>query len=95
MQEEYDPWNEIPNEDKIRNCYSLSRVLLVVFPLLSVILYLLKSTVVEAGLLSAEQAQTIIGGAVILTVFLCLAILFTLMYLRRKLRDEERNPKDN
>lgn len=89
MSEEYDPWNEISNEDKIRNCYSLSRMLLIALPLLSILLYLLKTPIANSGIISEEVAQTIFGGLVILTVFLCLAIIFTLGYLRRKLRNEE------
>ena len=89
--EEYDPWNEIPNEDKIKNCYSLSRMLLIALPLLSILLYLLKDPIARSGVISEEGARTVFGGLVILTVFLCLAIIFTLGYLRRKLRAEEKD----
>ncbi len=88
MAEEYDPWNEIPNEDKIRNCYSLARMLLIGLPLLSILLYLLKAPIARSGIISEEGAQTVISGLIILTVFLCIAVLFTLGYLRKKLKKE-------
>lgn len=80
---------EVSNDQKIKNCFSLSIIMLVGMPVLGLLLYFLKKYVVKAGHLSEESGQQVFGGYVILAVFLTIAILFTLGYLRRQLRKEK------
>lgn len=101
QQEEYDPWNEVPNDVKIQNCYSLVRWMALVIPAIGIILYLFKGTIVNRGWLTAEAAQQIFGGFLILAIFLAISIIFILGYLRRKLKQEneenttDQNPKSD
>lgn len=87
----YDPEKEeVSNDQKIKNCFSLSVIILVGMPILGLLIYFLKSYVVNTGYLSAESGQQIFGGYVILAIFLTVAILFTVGYLRRQLRKEKK-----
>jgi len=86
----YDPEKEeVPNDQKIKNCFTLSIVMLFGMPILGGVLYFLRDKVVASEYLSAESAQQIFGGYVILAIFLAISIFFILGYLRRQLRKEE------
>ncbi len=79
---------EVPNDQKIKNCFTLSILMLVGMPLIGVLLYYLKKSIIDGGYVSEIGAQQIWGAYVIIAVFLTIAITFTLFYLRRKLRKE-------
>lgn len=85
----YDPEKEeVPNDQKIKNCFTLSIVMLVGMPVLGAILYYGTKSIVSAGHLDEESGKQITGGYTIIAIFLTIAIIFTLMYLRRKLKQE-------
>ncbi len=79
---------EVPNDQKIKNCFTLSIVMLIAMPLLGVILWLSIKSVVGAGHLTEESGKQLTSGYLIMAIFLTVSIIFTLMYLRRKLKKE-------
>ena len=91
---DYDPWNEIPNEEKVQNCFSLSIKMLIFLPVFGVLLYFLKRPIINAGYLSEESAQQIVGGYFITSTFLVVSIIFILLYLRRQLKKEAEKEKE-
>lgn len=91
----YDPEKEeVSNDQKIKNCFTLSIVMLVGMPIIGLALYVLKGKIAEWGYLSAESAQQIFGGYTILAIFLTIGIIFTLGYLRRQLRKEKEKAEE-
>lgn len=87
---EYDPWNEIPNEEKVQNCFSLAIKILIFLPVFGVLLYFVKKPIIQLGYLSEESAQQIVSGYFITSTFLVVSIIFTLIYLRRQLKKEKK-----
>ena len=80
---------EVSNDLKVKNCFTLSIILLVGMPLLGVIIYFGIKSMVGSGRLSEESGQQITSGYTIMAIFLTVAIVFILLYLRRKLKQEE------
>lgn len=91
----YDPEKEeVPNDQKIKNCFTLSVVMLVGMPLVGVLLYFFKRKMISNEVVTEESGQQIFGAYVILAIFLTISIIFTLGYLRRQLRKEEASKKE-
>lgn len=85
----YDPEKEeVPNDQKIKNCFTLSIVMLVGMPILGAILYYGTKSIVSAGHLNEVSGKQITSAYTIIAIFLTVAIIFTLIYLKRKLRQE-------
>lgn len=79
---------EVPNDQKIKNCFTLSIVMLIAMPLIGLVLYFAGKMIVDSGQISEESGQQIFSGYIILAVFLTVSIIFILGYLRRQLRKE-------
>ncbi len=85
----YDPEKEeVPNDQKIKNCFTLSIVMLVGLPILGAVLYFGTKSIVSAGHLTEVSGKQITGSYTIIAIFLTIGIIFTLMYLRKKLKEE-------
>ena len=85
----YDPEKEeVSNDQKIKNCFTLSVVMLVGLPIVGVALYYGIKAIVNAGHLDEESGKQITGGYTIIAVFLVVSVIFTLIVLRRKLKKE-------
>ncbi|MFT5167713.1 MAG: tellurite resistance protein TehA-like permease [Saprospiraceae bacterium] len=85
---------EVPNDQKIKNCFTLSIMMLVGMPLVGFVLYFLKNRVIDSGRISEEGGKQLFSGYVIIAIFLTIGIIFTLLYLRRKLKQEEIGERD-
>jgi heme/copper-type cytochrome/quinol oxidase subunit 2 len=85
---------EVSNEEKIKNCFSLSIIMLVGMPLVGVLLYFLKNIVIDSGQISEESGKQVFSAYVIIAIFLTVGITFTLLYLRRKLKKEAKESQE-
>lgn len=85
----YDPEKEeVNNNQKIKNCFTLAIIMLVGMPLLALLLPYLLKPLIKSQYLTDAGGQHIINGYSVIAIFLTLGIIFTLLYLRRQLKKE-------